>query len=58
MRGEPFGSARMLEVFTRARGRSTDEVVDAVRAELDAFGAGRFQDDVTLVVVGAAAPPG
>jgi sigma-B regulation protein RsbU (phosphoserine phosphatase) len=56
--GEEFGSARLLEVVTRVRGRPPDEVVDAVRAELGAFGAGRFQDDVTLVVVGPAAPIG
>jgi sigma-B regulation protein RsbU (phosphoserine phosphatase) len=56
--GEEFGAARLLEVVTRMRGRSPSEVVEAVRAELEAFGAGRFQDDVTLVAVGPATPPG
>jgi sigma-B regulation protein RsbU (phosphoserine phosphatase) len=56
--GEEFGAARLLEVVTRMRGRSPADVVDAVRAELDAFGAGRFQDDVTLLAVGPATPPG
>ena len=49
--GEEFGSARLLEVVTRMRGRSPEEVVAACRGELEGFGAGRFQDDVTLVAV-------
>ena len=49
--GEEFGSARLLEVVTRLRGRSPEEVVAGCRAELEAFGAGRFQDDVTLVAI-------
>ena len=56
--GEEFGAARLLEVVTRTRGRTPSEVVAAVQAELEAFGAGRFQDDVTLIAVGPAVPPG
>ena len=56
--GEEVGSARLLEVVTRMRGRSPGEVVEAVRTELEDFGAGRFQDDVTLVAVATAVPPG
>lgn len=49
--GEEFGSARLLEVVTRLRGRSPQEVIAACREALEGFGAGRFQDDVTLVAV-------
>ncbi|HUP84222.1 MAG TPA: SpoIIE family protein phosphatase [Acidimicrobiales bacterium] len=56
--GEEFGSARLFEVVTRMRGRSPEEVIAACRRELDDFGAGRFQDDVTLVAVALTPPPG
>ena len=56
--GEEFGSARLLEVVTRMRGRTPEEVVAACRAELDGFGAGRFQDDVTLVAIAPRRPAG
>ena len=56
--GEEFGTARLLEVVTRMRGRSPEEVVAACRAELEGFGAGRFQDDVTLVAIAPKPPPG
>ena len=56
--GEEFGSARLLEVVTRMRGHSPEEVVAACRAELEGFGAGRFQDDVTLVAIAPRVPPG
>ena len=56
--GEEFGSARLLEVVTRMRGRSPEDVVAACRAELDGFGAGRFQDDVTLVAIAPRAAAG
>ncbi len=54
--GEEFGSARLLEVVTRLRGRSPSEVVEGCRRALDAFSAERFQDDVTLVAVAVRAP--
>lgn len=56
--GEEFGSARLLEVVTRMRGRSPEELVAACRTELEGFGAGRFQDDVTLVAIAPRALPG
>ena len=56
--GEEFGPARLLEVVTRMRGHSPEEVVAACRAELEGFGAGRFQDDVTLVAIAPRVPPG
>jgi sigma-B regulation protein RsbU (phosphoserine phosphatase) len=56
--GEEFGAARLLEVVTRARGGTPAQVVDACRAELESFGAGRSQDDITLVAVSIATPPG
>ena len=56
--GEEFGSARLLEVVTRVRGRSPQEVVAACRTELEGFAAGRFQDDVTLVAIAPRTPPG
>lgn len=56
--GEEFGSARLLEVVTRMRGRSPEEVVTACRTELEGFGAGRFQDDVTLVAIAPRPLPG
>ena len=49
--GEEFGAARLLEVVTRMRGGAPEQVVAAVRSELEGFGAGRFQDDVTLVAI-------
>jgi sigma-B regulation protein RsbU (phosphoserine phosphatase) len=51
--GEEFGSGRLLEVVTRVRAERPGAVVDACRAELDGFAAGRFADDVTLVAVAA-----
>jgi sigma-B regulation protein RsbU (phosphoserine phosphatase) len=56
--GEEFGSARLLEVVTRMRGRSPQEVIAACRSELEDFGAGRFQDDVTLVAIAPMPTPG
>ena len=56
--GEEFGSARLLEVVTRMRGRPPADLVDACRNELEGFGAGRFQDDVTLVAIAPRAAPG
>jgi len=54
--GEEFGAARLLEVVTRLRDRHPVELVEGCRSELDAFAAGRLQDDVTLVAV-ATHPP-
>lgn len=54
--GEEFGATRLLDVVTRLRDRRPDELVEGCRAELDAFAAGRLQDDVTLVAV-ATHPP-
>ena len=54
--GEEFGSNRLLDVVTRLRDRRPVELVDACRAELEAFAAGRFQDDVTLVAVASRSP--
>ena len=58
LQGEEFCSARLLEVVTRMRGRSPSDVVDACRAELEEFGSGRFQDDVTLVALSPSPLPG
>lgn len=49
--GEEFGATRLLDVVTRLRDRRPAELVEGCRAELDAFAAGRFQDDVTLVAL-------
>lgn len=48
---EEFGSHRLVELVTRLRGQRPHEIVEACRSELDAFAAGRFGDDVTLVAV-------
>lgn len=54
--GEEFGANRLLDVVTRLRDRRPGELVDGCRAELEAFAAGRLQDDVTLVVVASHSP--
>jgi serine phosphatase RsbU (regulator of sigma subunit)/CHASE3 domain sensor protein len=48
---EEFGAHRLVDLVTRLRGERPKEIVEGCRAELDAFAAGRFQDDVTLVAV-------
>lgn len=48
---EEFGSHRLIDLVTRLRSQTPGEIVEGCRAELDAFAAGRFQDDVTLVAV-------
>jgi serine phosphatase RsbU (regulator of sigma subunit)/CHASE3 domain sensor protein len=56
--GEEFGSTRLLEVVTRLRSGRPCDVVEGCRSELEAFAAGRYQDDVTLVALSASGPPG
>lgn len=47
--GEPFGEQRVLEIVTRQRSRPSQEIVEAVFAQLDRFAVGDA-DDRTLVV--------
>ncbi|RPJ44291.1 MAG: GAF domain-containing protein, partial [Candidatus Latescibacterota bacterium] len=50
--GEDFGEARLLETVVRHRGRRAEEIVEAVRGEVERFaGRDRFTDDFTLIVL-------
>lgn len=49
--GDEFGQIRLVDVVTRTRGRSPHQVVAECRGALDAFAAGPFLDDVTLLAL-------
>jgi serine phosphatase RsbU (regulator of sigma subunit) len=51
MRGEEeFGEARLLDVLRETSGLSAEQVVTAVFASVQQFGAGEQSDDLTLVI--------
>jgi len=48
--GEEFGEDRLLQVVRLNRDKDADDLCDAILAETDRFGRGRFEDDLTIVV--------
>lgn len=52
--GEEYGEERLAAVAVAARTTPASAVKDAILADVNAFTAGKFEDDATLIVVGIA----
>jgi len=48
--GDEFGEERLIESATRHRGLSADDMLAAMLRDVEAFNAGVYEDDATLIV--------